>query len=382
MSARRPVAVVLLAAGVLLAAAGPAAAASHSADAALDRALARLVAGKDHPPGVIAVVQRGAAPPRAHVAGVASTKTGARPRLDDRMRLASVSKAFSGAAALAQVRRGALSLDDTIAARLPALPAAWGTVTLAQLLNHTSGVPDFSASKAFGAALRASLDKAPPPARLLDYVADQPLGFAPGSRYRYSNSDNIIIALMVEAASGRTYPAALARDVFGPLGLTRTSLPSGATIASPLIRGYDLENGRPGDDVTNLFAAGWTGASGGVVSTPRDANRFVRAYVRGATTTRAARARQFRFVAGGHSEPPGPGVNAAGLAVFRYRTRCGTVYGHTGNTAGYTQFVSATADGSRSATVAVNAQITPKSNADRFGDLRRVFELAVCAALD
>jgi len=48
---------------------------------------------------------------------------------------------------------------------------------------------------------------------------------------------------------------------------------------------------------------------------------------------------QLRFVRGGASSPPGPGHNAAGLAVFRYRTRCGTVYGHTGNFPGYVQFV-------------------------------------------
>ena len=67
--------------------------------------------------------------------------------------------------------------------------------------------------------------------------------------------------------------------------------------------------------------------------------------------------------------------------MFRYVTRCGTVYGHTGNTAGFTQFVAATRDGKRSTTVSVNAQITPKSDPARFADLRRLFTLAVCAAL-
>lgn len=83
----------------------------------------------------------------------------------------------------------------------------------------------------------------------------------------------------------------------------------------------------------------------------------------------------------GSSEPPGPGTNSAGLAVFRYQTRCGTVFGHTGNTAGFTQFIAASKDGSRSVSVSVNAQITPKSNAKRFRDLRAIFGLAVCAAM-
>jgi hypothetical protein len=57
-------------------------------------------------------------------------------------------------------------------------------------------------------------------------------------------------------------------------------------------------------------------------------------------------------------------------------------YGHTGNIAGYTQFISATADGKRSATVSINAQITPELNPVRFAELRQLYELAVCAALD
>ena len=120
---------------------------------------------------------------------------------------------------------------------------------------------------------------------------------------------------------------------------------------------------------------------GGIVSTPADATRFVRGYVSGETTNRATRAAQFRFVRGGSSEPPGPGKNSAGLALFRYETDCGTVYGHTGNTAGYTQFISATADGSRSAVVSINGQLTPDRNERRFRELREIYELAVCAAL-
>ena len=70
------------------------------------------------------------------------------------MRMASTSKAFSGAVALALVDQGMLSLDDTIAQRLPDLPAAWGAVTLRQLLDHTSGLPDFTKDQAFSATLQ------------------------------------------------------------------------------------------------------------------------------------------------------------------------------------------------------------------------------------
>ena len=87
------------------------------------------------------------------------------------------------------------------------------------------------------------------------------------------------------------------------------------------------------------------------------------------------------FVPGGASDPPGPGQNSAGLGLFRYETSCGVVYGHTGNFPGYTQFAAASRDGLRSATVSVNLQLRPDLDGVVFPQLRRTFELAVCAAL-
>ena len=86
------------------------------------------------------------------------------------MRIASVAKAFSGATVLSLVDEGVMSLDDTIAQRLPELPAAWGDVTVRQLLNHTSGLPDFTEFEVFGEAVVASLEEALPPAELLAFV--------------------------------------------------------------------------------------------------------------------------------------------------------------------------------------------------------------------
>lgn len=353
--------------------------AARSAERQLRRAMLELTARRDGPPGIAVVVQRG-----KHAifrtAGVGNVARKAPIEPSDHMRLASVAKAFSGAVALSLVAEGKLSLGDTIGAWLPGLPAAWSAVTLRQLLQHTSGIPDFSQTQAFGKALGKSLLLAPAPEQLLAY-APAVLDFAPGSRYRYSNSDNIIAALIAAAAGHGTYESALALRVFTPLGLTGTSLPSDARMPSPYVHAYVVDAPKAPEDVSELFAAGWSWASGGIVSTPRDANAFIRAYARGALTNAATHAAQFTFVPGA-SEPTGPGQNSAGLAIFRYRTRCGTVYGHTGNTAGFTQFIAANADGTRSAVVSINAQITPKANARRFGELRRIYTLAVCAALN
>jgi D-alanyl-D-alanine carboxypeptidase len=352
-------------------------------DEALDRALEDLVDMRGGPPGVIAVVQRGEKR-EVHAFGVADLDPERPMGVDDRMRIASTAKAFSGAVALSLVGKGKLSLDAKVGDFVTGLPRKdWRKVTLGQLLNHTSGLPDFSNDPGFREAVLASLTKAPPPEKLLSFVEDEKLLFEPGSEYRYSNSDNIAVALMVEAATGGAYEDQLKKRVYGPLGLEKTSLPRGANLREPYIHGYDNDpSEQPPEDVSELMAAGWAWASGGVVSTPADLNAFVRGYVGGELFGRETKRQQRRVFEGGGSEPPGPGKNSAGLALFRYETKCGTVWGHTGNTLGYTQFMAASPNGKRSVTVSVNSQLTPKDGARGvFEALRRAEGLAVCAAL-
>jgi D-alanyl-D-alanine carboxypeptidase len=354
---------------------------AKGADAALDRALEELVAMRGGPPGVIAIVQRGPHK-EVHSFGVRNLNGDLPLRAKDHMRIASAAKAFSGAVALSLVSKGKLSLHDTIGERLPELPKAWSKVTLRQLLNHTSGVPDFSLDPDFQEALLASLKKAPPPEELLSFVEDEDL-LDPGSEYKYSNSDNIVVALMVEAATGMSYEDQLRERVYSPLGLRKTTLPRGPNLRKPFIHGYDNDPSqeRP-EDLSEVVAAGWAWASGGIVSTPADLNDFIRGYVGGELFDKRTRAKQRRVVEGGSSEPPGPGKNSAGLGIFRYETRCGTVWGHTGNTPGYTQFMAASPNGSRSVTVSVNTQLTPTDGEPGvFEALRRAEGLAVCAAL-
>lgn len=344
----------------------------------LQQAVTALVHAPGGPPGAVVVVQRGSKL-STYSAGVSDLATGQPVSTSDHMRLASVAKAFSGATALSLVSSGQLLLDDTIGRWLPSLPKAWWRITLRQLLHHTSRIPDFSNQPAFIADLLDNLLTPPPPQDLLTYVEKLDIPPKVGDGYSYSNSDNIIIGLMIQSATGRSYAEALRSEVLGPFGLDQTSFPTDQFLPSPTLHGYDISVS-PADDQTNLFAAGWTWAAGAVVSTPLDANRFIRAYVSGKHFSSAARAAQFQFIPGS-SEPPGPGTNSVGLALFRYQTACGTVYGHTGNTAGYTQFVAASRDGSRSVTVSVNGQITPKVNPALFPQLRALDALGVCAAL-
>jgi D-alanyl-D-alanine carboxypeptidase len=328
---------------------------------------------------VIVVLKRDGAP-RILRAGVADLETGRPIEPTDHMRIASTAKAFSGAVALRLVADGALSLDSTIGRTLPRLPRAWRSVTLRQLLNHTSGLPDYTEDPEFAQLLVSDPRRTFDPRRLLDFVADEPLRFRPGTRYRYSNSDNIAVALMAEAVTRTRYEELLREIVYRPLGLRDTSLPMGYELPEPYMHGYVVEPPEPPEDVSELISASGVWASGGIVSTPRDMTRFIRAYAAGRLTSPAVLREQRRWVEGA-SEPAGPGRNKAGLAIFRYETRCGVVLGHTGNFPGYTQLIAATPDGRRSLTFSLTTQVNKTLNPDLLERLRAVQENAVCALL-
>jgi D-alanyl-D-alanine carboxypeptidase len=356
------------------------AAGANGDDRALERAVDRIVRAQGGPPGVSVLIQRGAR--RQFLArGFADLRTRRRPRPGDHMRIASVAKAYNGAVALALVSEGALGVDDTIGERLHGLMPRANPVTLAHALQHVGGLPDYIEQPALRERVQQNPAAYISPRELIGYVRDEPLDFPPGSRYHYSDTDNIVAGLMAEAATGRTYERLLARLIYRPLGLRETSLPRTVRMPRPYLHGYDVAADQGTEDVSELINPSGAWASGGIVSTQVEVARFIRAYVRGRLFGRVARRRQFRFRPGS-SSPPGPGRNAAGLGLFRYRTRCGTVYGHTGSFPGYRLFAASSRNGRRSVVFAVNAQIVPGQGPRRVSDqIRRAQLLAVCRAL-
>lgn len=311
---------------------GSASAATTNAD--VQRGLERLVAAPGGPPGAIATLYRGGKLTVLR-AGQADVRKKAAPRATDHMRIASVAKAFSGAVALNLVRAGKLGLDDSIGQRLSGMPAAWSAVTVRQMLNHTSGLPDYTQSNGFVEQAQKKPHGYVSPQTIVSWVAKDPLEFTPGSKYEYSNTDNIVVGLIAEAVTGGSYTQALEEIVFGPTGLRQTSLPTKAALPNPYIHGYQVAPGEKPADVSTALSPSGAWASGGIVSTPANLNTFIRSYLGLKYFDKAQQEQQMRWFVGGESSPPGPGKNSAGLALFRYQSKCGTVYGHTGNFPGY-----------------------------------------------
>jgi D-alanyl-D-alanine carboxypeptidase len=252
-------------------------------------------------------------------------------------------------------------------------------VTLEQLLHHTSGVPDYTKSAGFIKQAETNPHGYVSPQKVIGWVAKDPLVFKPDSKYEYSNTDNIVVGLMVEAVSGATYTANLQQIVFGPTKLTQTTLPTKIKMPPPFIHGYLPATETEGEeDFSELLSPSGAWASGGIVSTPQNLNAFIRADLGLSYFDRTQQQAQMNWWVGGESSPPGPGKNSAGLALFRYQSKCGTVYGHTGSFPGYAQFAAATADGSRAVTTTLNIAAP---SGKLLAQLRRVQVAAVCDLL-
>lgn len=376
----------LIALGLALTLPAFADAGSEQADQRLERSLNKLVAMPDGPPGVGVVVQRGGQL-RFHTAGRARLDSPKPFRLDDHMRIASVTKAFTGAVTLKLVERGKLSLSDTIGEIRPEMPPSWHAITVRQLMYHTSGLPNYTATAAFQTYFVDHLTDYISPAQVIGFAASEPLDFPPGTRYEYSNTGTFVLGLMIETVTGRSYAKNLRDLVLKPLGMNETTLPfTSPALPKPFIRGYVFAGpSQPRENVSQAISPSGVWAAGGIVSTPRDLNRFARAWGGGSLLDKpAVRRAQTRFLppfSGG--EPPGPGQNRGGLTLYRYRTSCGVVFGHSGNFPGFTQWIAATPDGRNSTVVSANMQLAPPSTGpqDVFRSLRRIVRRAACSAL-
>ena len=351
---------------------------ARTTDASVLRGLRRLVSAPGGPIGAIATLYRNGRTTVLRAGRADVTRPGA-PRLGDHMRIASIAKAFSGAVALHLVAQGRFGLDDTIGQELPGMmPRAWSAVTVRQMLNHTSGLPDYTTSDGFFEQATKNPRGYVSPMRIIDWVRGDKLNFTPGSHYEYSNTDNIVVGLIAQRASGRSYGQLLSRIVFRPAGLTQTTFPTlRISLPAPFLHGYQVGPGKPPQDVTTFLSQSGAWASGAIVSTPADLGAFIRADLGGRFFGKAQRRQQMKFVRGS-SSPAGPGTNSAGLAIFRYQTRCGTFYGHTGNFPGYVQWSAATADGRRSVTTSLNIAAPKGALLVR---LRSLQASAVCALL-
>ncbi|MQY05111.1 serine hydrolase domain-containing protein [Actinomadura macrotermitis] len=292
------------------------AARAEARPAGLQQAADKLVA--DGAPGVIVLSRRGRHV--SHVtAGVADKATGRPMDARLRFRIASVSKTFTATVVLQLVAEHRLSLDDTVDRWLPGLVP--GRITVRRLLQHTSGLGEYALDE----RIQTQPQRDWTPRELVGIALEQPR-FTDGG-WHYSNANYILLGMIVEKATGRSYTAELNRRLIGPLGLRHTSMPATSAFPGPYVHGYWGGYG----DVSTVVSpsSGWT--SGGMISTVDDVARFHRALFAGRLLPRAQQ-RQLTatipVVDEGRAED-------YGLGVYKVRLSCGDAWGHDGGWPGY-----------------------------------------------
>ncbi|SOD64311.1 D-alanyl-D-alanine carboxypeptidase [Streptomyces zhaozhouensis] len=274
---------------------------------------------------------------RTVTSGVADVTTGEPVSPVGYLRAGSVTKTFVSAVVLQLVAEGRLTLEDPVERWLPDLLAGpdfdGRAITIRQLLQHTSGLEDYDdpelGSEEYYREHRD--DVADPAETVAATVANGPL-FPPGTGWAYSNTGYVVVGMVIEEVTGHHWAKEVHDRLIRPLGLADTYWPGYApTLPDPHATGYQVfEPGGSLVDVTRLVLPE---ASGSLISTTADLERFLRALFGGEVLDAPQLREMLRTVpvAGEGYEEAWPGGAEYGLGVFRVGfTSCPGHYWHSG----------------------------------------------------
>jgi D-alanyl-D-alanine carboxypeptidase len=271
---------------------------------------------------------------------------------DDHFRVGSNTKTFTGTVILQLVDEGELGLDDPVSDYQPEVPNG-ENITIRQLLNMTSGLFNYAEDEDFNRTLDAEPQKVWDPRELVEIGFQHQPDFPPGEGFHYSNTNTVLLGMIVEQLTGRPLEKEFQERIFVPLGMSDTLLPerSSAAIPDPHPRGYmyqtNLESlntselqgeeaeqaddsaGEP-RDVTDDNPS-WTSAAGAAISTVDDMRIWAKADATGELLSPEAQKERLSWV----SPPPSPEANY-GLAIAEFP---GGFIGHDGQLPGFNSFV-------------------------------------------
>ena len=232
----------------------------------------------------------------ADAAGFSRTEDKTPMRPEHMQYLQSVAKTFMATVILQLVEKGKLSLDDPIPRHLPAWAAGSlsnpANITVRMLLNHTSGVPEYTTRPRYVSHVLLHPLEIPSLRENLSYIQNEAPVFAPGSRYAYTNTNYELLALIADAITG-DHVAYMKKNVFDPLGMTQTRyLRSPADLHGlPVVDSYwdILQTGDPAN-ITPMQKANVASMKGddGIVCAPLDAVKFIHGLMEGKLLTAAS----------------------------------------------------------------------------------------------
>ncbi|WP_030548454.1 serine hydrolase [Streptomyces albus] len=310
--------------------------------------------------------------------GVADLET-ERPRLpQDRFRVGSITKTFVATVLLQLESERRIDLDDTVEKWLPGVVRGNGhdgrKITVRQLLNHTSGIFDYTsdtafAEKMFGPGFQEHRYDTWTPEQLVDIATAHEPDFAPGTDWNYSNTNYVLAGMVIERVTGAEYAEEIERRILRPLRLRATTVPgTDPDVPRPHGRAYSTLGGDPEEKIhdTTELNPSIAGAAGEMISTTGDLNRFYRALVRGKLLPERQLKAMLTTVETGEE-----GMKHYGLGISPQTLSCDvTIWGHTGGIHGSSSAATVTRTGDHAAAFNVNG--------DWAGDGRAVLEAEFC----
>jgi CubicO group peptidase (beta-lactamase class C family) len=151
-----------------------------------------------------------------------------------KFRLGSITKQFTAASILLLEERGKLSINDPVKKYMPDAPEAWDKITIFNLLTHTSGIPNFTSFPEY--------KKLEPfvttPGEVVAHFRDKPLDFAPGEKWKYSNSGYLLLGYLIEKITGGSYEKFVTENIFTPLGMNDSGYDSNSAVIAHRASGY------------------------------------------------------------------------------------------------------------------------------------------------
>ncbi|MEV3854736.1 serine hydrolase domain-containing protein [Streptomyces sp. NPDC050095] len=374
MSTRLTLTALALATAVAAGAAAPAIAAGPDP---VRQGLETLV-HSDGAPGALASVRDRAGHVRTYTAGVGDRDTHAKVPRDGQVRIGSVTKTFTAVVVLQLVGEGRISLDATVDHYLPGLVHGkgidGGDITVRQLLQHTSGLPEYEEDVTDDILKRRYVS----PRDALDIALKHPAVSIPGAEFHYSSTNYLLAGLIVEKVTGRPFADVVDRRVIRKIGLRHTYFPApGETsIRERHPQGYRQDRSGALRDVTEIDpSASW--AAGAMVSTDSDLNTFFSALLGGRLLDRPELDAMRTTVPMSEDDPD----HKAGLGMITMPLPCKDAQGHqrvawthSGSIPGYGTWSAATDDG-RAASVTMTRDITTNEAVQH---LQRTVASALC----
>jgi len=185
--------------------------------------------------------------------------------------LCSVTKVYTAALILKLESENKLSISQTVGSWLPQYPK-WGDITIKQLLNMTSGIPNYTNDEKFTEIWKKNPTKNWTPAEVLSFVENKSLLYSPGEGWNYDNTNYVLLGMIIEKATGKTYDHVLHEKILHPLNLSHTYYAPyeyTPSMLNQMATGYSESN----QDVMNVNMS-QAGSAGAIIATTQDAAMF------------------------------------------------------------------------------------------------------------